>query len=70
MLDRKSIKELGTKICVNRFVILPSSIHECILVPTTADANMNFFDSIVREINACAVENKEQLIDRAYLITL
>ena len=70
MLDRESIKELGTKIGVNKFVLIPSSIHECILVPITADVNMSLFDSIVREVNACAVENKDQLIDRAYLITL
>ena len=70
MLDKKSIQELGTKIGVEKFVLLPSSIHECILVPITTDVNMKFFDSMVREVNACAVENRDQLIDRAYLITL
>ncbi len=70
MLDKESIKELGTSIGAKKFVLIPSSIHECILVPITADVNMSLFDSIVREVNTCAVENKDQLIDRAYLITL
>ncbi|WP_029231583.1 DUF5688 family protein [Butyrivibrio sp. VCB2006] len=70
MLDKKGIEELAEKIGVHEFVLIPSSIHECILVPKTGEVDMDFFDSMVREVNACAVENRDQLIDRAYLITL
>ena len=70
MIDKKGIKELAEKIGVREFVLIPSSIHECILVPRSGEVDLDFFDSMVREVNACAVENRDQLIDRAYLITL
>ncbi len=69
MLDGEGIGELANRIGIHEFVLLPSSIHECILVPKTGDVNMEMFENMVKEINATTVDPLDRLVDRAYLLT-
>ncbi len=69
MLDTKSISKLADEIGVHEFVLLPSSIHECILVPHTSESDLAVFESMVKEVNATTVDPLEKLVDRAYLLT-
>lgn len=69
MLDKKSISALADEIGVHEFVLLPSSIHECILVPHTRESDLEMFENMVREVNATTVDPLERLVDRAYLLT-
>ncbi len=69
MLDKKGIGELADRIGVHEFVLLPSSIHECILVPKTSEVDLEMFEDMVREVNATTVDPLDQLVDRAYLLT-
>ncbi len=69
MLDKKGIGELADRIGVHEFVLLPSSIHECILVPKMDNTEMEMFENMVKEINATIVDPLEKLVDRAYLLT-
>ncbi|MCD8300982.1 MAG: DUF5688 family protein [Clostridiales bacterium] len=48
------------------FYILPSSIHEVILVPTASDDRLADFSKMVSEVNAGHVENEDILADHAY----
>lgn len=47
-------------------IILPSSIHECILHTIDNTADFRAFDSMIREINATQVQPEEVLSDHAY----
>lgn len=50
----------------NGYIVLPSSIHEVIVVPAECyDAGM---ETMVREINATTVDPTEQLSDNVYII--
>ncbi len=69
MLDKKAIEELADKIGVHEFILLPSSLHECILVPKAGDAEIDFFNNMVCEVNAQTVDPEDRLVDRAYLLT-
>lgn len=69
MLDRVGIRELADSIGVHEFILLPSSIHECILVPKVGEVDMEMFENMVREINTTTVDPLDRLIDRAYLLT-
>ena len=69
MLDKKGIGELAERIGVHEFVLLPSSIHECILVPKTDEVDMEVFENMVKEVNATTVDPLDRLVDRAYLLT-
>lgn len=48
------------------FYILPSSIHELIIIPESKSIEQNEMDTIVREINEAQVAPEEVLSDHAY----
>ena len=51
-------------------VAIPSSIHECILIPMKEKTSLTPIHKMIREVNASVVDSKEQLGDKAYLIKL
>ncbi len=50
----------------NGYTVLPSSIHEVIVVPNNLDAQQEMLTQMVREVNAEQVAPEERLGDRAY----
>lgn len=67
ILDTEMLKgRLGK----GKYVMLPSSIHEVILVPYESDMNLNALKEMVMSINASMVADEEQLGNEAYLIEL
>lgn len=50
----------------NSYYILPSSVHEVILVPACEEFSREYFKSMVREINATQVDATEVLSDNIY----
>lgn len=53
---------------IGDFTILPSSIHEIIIVPNDSDTNMDDLTHLVRAVNATQVSDEEYLGDRAFRI--
>ena len=49
------------------FYILPSSIHETLLVPVSEDMEPDYLRAMVREVNATQVAEDEVLSDNVYL---
>ena len=58
-------KEL-TEMFSDGYVVLPSSIHEVIVVPKDVNTNINGMIGMVKEINATAVAPKDKLSDNVY----
>lgn len=52
--------------CKSDLYILPSSVHECILIPIKEDEDVEDIKSIVRLINATEVRPDEVLTDSVY----
>ena len=48
------------------FYILPSSIHELLIIPDTGKQDFKDLENMVREVNATTVDPKEQLSDNVY----
>lgn len=48
------------------FYILPSSVHELILIPASTDMDSDYLTSMVQEVNDTQVPNEEILSDHAY----
>lgn len=68
VFDRKVkefIKEKGYK----KVAILPSSIHEMLLLPIDNSFNENELSMMVKTINSTEVEPSDQLIDKAIIIS-
>lgn len=47
--------------------ILPSSIHETLLVPATSNMNVSMLKNMVLEVNESTVSREEKLSDNVYL---
>lgn len=64
LLDSDTMDQIEKKI--GEFYILPSSVHECILVPKTQDMDLATLENMVQEVNATQVAPNEVLSDHVY----
>lgn len=68
ILDREALKKLSQKLNVSKFIVLPSSIHEMIVIPDDGKCVIEELSKMVQEVNQTQVEPKERLKDQAYVI--
>lgn len=69
LLDKEIMKTVIERIG-KKFFVLPSSIHECIIVPATADMDVSSLVSMVRDVNQSqVVAPDERLADSVYVYT-
>jgi len=70
ILSRSILERFAAEQNVNKIIILPSSIHECILVPihNEDEIHISDFDDMVRSVNAEQVADDEQLLNRAIVV--
>lgn len=66
ILNHEAIKEFAKKQRVDRVFVLPSSVHEMLLIPDRGDFELENLSSMVTEINATQVDPEEQLANQAY----
>lgn len=64
LLDEKMMEEIVET--VGEFYILPSSIHEVIIVPAKAGMDVESLENMVCEVNATQVQLEERLSDHVY----
>lgn len=65
MFDEKLMEKIAEKLNSN-LIILPSSIHECIILRDTGELDMDDIRDMVREVNETQVEPEERLSDEVY----
>lgn len=68
--DMQSIRAWAKEHDYSKAVILPSSVHEMLLVPVEDECDLETFNLMVKEVNETQVDPTERLTDRAYLINL
>lgn len=66
VLDKNAIRVLGEKLGVEGFYMLPSSIHEVLLIPFCDYITKGELDEMVRAVNSAEVAYEDQLGDCAY----
>ena len=62
----------------DKYYVLPSSVHECIIIPNTAqmlakqsdEEILKILGSMVRDVNASTVSEEDQLSDTPLLVTI
>ena len=64
------IKDFAEEHGVTKLVVLPSSIHEMIIVPWKDGMSMDELNAMVRDVNSTQVSPTEQLADQAFLVDI
>ena len=65
MLDDEVLRDISEKLDSN-LIILPSSIHECIILCEDENMDLDYIRSMVGDVNATQVEPEEVLSDSIY----
>jgi len=68
ILNKKALAGIAKKHGSKKLVVIPSSIHECIVLPYVESYNIDDICNMVIEINKAEVDPTEQLADRAYIV--
>ena len=66
ILSEKTMDQVADKVG-DRFFILPSSIHELLVVPRNAGIDRKDLENMVRNVNATQVAPEERLSDHVYI---
>ncbi len=66
LLDSKTMEDISNRLGGD-FIVLPSSIHECIILPATVGMDREALESMVRDVNAGEVTPEERLSDNVYM---
>lgn len=69
ILNRSLLERFAMQHGCKSLCVLPSSIHEAILVPLHDESySIQDFDAMVKEVNETQVSPEERLVDRAYIL--
>lgn len=68
IIDKKMIRMYADRRGVSRVIVLPSSIHEVLLLPDYGTVDIREMDAMVEAVNLEQVAPEERLTDRAYVI--
>lgn len=70
VLNQEALKQLSEKLGTSKFVIIPSSVHEMIIMPFDDSIDIEEVNQMVAEVNRTQVSPEDRLTDRAYVIEL
>lgn len=73
ILNNKALVEFGAKYHTKKLVVLPSSIHEMILIPydeEMVEFELDELSQLVTMVNNTEVKATERLTDRAYILNI
>ena len=65
ILDKKTLRMIADKVG-DRFIILPSSVHETIVLPAKDETEYERLEGMVREVNDTQVDIEERLFYHVY----
>lgn len=68
ILDMKALKRLAQSLGIHKFIVLPSSVHEMIVVFGEETDDLSQFAEMVKDINQSHVIPEDRLTDRAYVL--
>ena len=66
LLNRGLLKDISDRLGGD-FIVLPSSVHECIILPKHGEFDRNTLESMVQEVNAREVMPEERLSNMVYV---
>ena len=70
IIDKNALKAFGRVHGIDKLIVIPSSIHEMLIMPYDGKMKIDDVSAIVAEVNLTQVEPEERLTNQAYLIEL
>lgn len=70
ILNVEALTKWGKENGISSVIVLPSSLHECLLVPYEGNKSLDYFSAMVQDVNKNEVSPEIQLSDRAYKLKL
>lgn len=67
LLNKQALNDFCEKLECDKLVILPSSIHEAILLPADSNTDLEQLTEMVQEVNSTQVLPEEQLSNRIFI---
>lgn len=69
ILNKQLLHQFADEHNCKKLVILPSSIHECILIPCdNTEIDIESFDNMIQEVNSTQVSPEEVLLNHALVV--
>lgn len=68
--NRRELLNFAQEHNTNKIVVIPSSIHEMLIIPYSEGMSIDDFSAMIKEVNETEVAEEERLSDRAYLMEL
>lgn len=68
--EAKALKKLSEKLGVSKFFVMPSSVHEMMLIPCDDESKLDMYSNLVKEVNYTQVDPVDRLTDRAYILEI
>lgn len=69
-VDKESLKALADRMGTKKFFVLPSSIHEMLILPYNENTDIRELNNMVHSINSTQVDPLDQLSDHAYCVEI
>lgn len=66
ILSKEAYRQISA-ILGEKFIVFPSSIHECIVAPYNEKSDLSYFTQIVQYVNITEVRREEWLTDHAFI---
>lgn len=70
ILDKDVFNTLSNKMHTNKFVVIPCSIHEMIVLPDLDGVDIENINDMVKQVNATELEPEDVLADRAFKVAV
>lgn len=64
--NKKLLREFAEKYHTDKIVMIPSSVHEVLLLPDATDYDLDELSNLVQDVNDSNVEPEERLSNHAY----
>lgn len=68
VINKEALHKIGKKHESSKLIILPASIHEMLVVPSSYGLDINDLSATVFQVNKEEVQPEERLTDRAYVV--
>ena len=70
ILNKELLKDFGKTHNVDKVLVLPSSVHEVLIIPYDGSLDLEYYSNLVKEVNQNEVDPIQQLADQAYLMNI